>query len=62
MEKIKERLVKIMKFEKKNEIVGKRSENSWKEADYWGDCDCAELWGGGGVKDSKKYKFKFMLK
>jgi hypothetical protein len=49
-----------MKFEKKNEIVGKRSENSWKKADYWGDCDCAELWER--VKDSKKYKFKFMLK
>ena len=60
MEKIKERLVKIMKFEKKNEIVGKKSENSWKKADYWGNCDCAELWEG--VKDSKKYKFKFMLK
>ena len=42
MEKIKERLVKIIKFEKKNKIVGKRSENSWKEADYWGDYDCAE--------------------
>ena len=43
-----------------NEIVGK-GVKILKEADYWGDCDCAELSGGGGIKDSKKCKFKFRL-
>lgn len=51
-----------MNFEKKNEIVGKRSENSWKEADYWGDCDYAKLWGGGKKKIKIIEKIKKLKK